>query len=127
MTPIIECLKNEEFQWSNVASQTFREIKVKITEAIILKYPDFTKVFEVVCDASGVSIGGVLTQEGRPVAFFSEKLNDAKRRYSTYDKKFYVIVQSLGFLRFYLLSTEFMLFYDHQALRYLYSQNKLNA
>ena len=92
MAPMIECLKNEEFQWSNAASQTFREIKVKMTEAPVLRYLDFTKVFEGACDASGVGIGGVLSQEGHPIAFFSEKLNDAKRRYSTYDKKFYAIV-----------------------------------
>ena len=89
--------------------------------------PDFTKVFEVACDTSGVGIGGVLSQEGHPIAFFSEKLNDAKRRYSTYDKEFYAIVQSLRFWRFYLLPTEFVLFSDHQALRYLNSQKKLNA
>ena len=81
----------------------------------------------VACDVSGVGIGGVLSQEGHPIAFFSEKLNDAKRRYSTYDKKFYAIVQSLHFWRFYLLPTEFVLFSDHQALRYLNSQKKLNA
>ena len=98
-----------------------------MTEALVLRYPDFTKVFGVSCDASGVGIGGVLSQEGHPIAFFSEKLNDAKRRYSTYDKEFYAIVQSLHFWTFYLLPTEFVLFSDHQALRYLNSQNKLNA
>ena len=56
MVPIIECLKNEEFQWSKFASHAFREIKVKITEALVLRYPDFTKVFEVACDASCVGI-----------------------------------------------------------------------
>ena len=68
-----------------------------------------------------------MSQEGHPIAFFSETLNDAKRQYSTYDKKFYAIVQSLSFWRFYLLSTEFVLFLYHQALRYLNSQKKLNA
>ena len=42
-------------------------------------------------------IGGVLSQEGHSITFFSEKLNDVERRYSTYDKEFYVIVQSLRF------------------------------
>ena len=36
MAPIIECLKNKEFQWSNAASHAFREIKVKRTEAPVL-------------------------------------------------------------------------------------------
>ena len=56
-----------------------------------------------------------------------KKINDAKRRYFIYDKEFYAIVQSLRFLRFYLLSTKFLLFFDHQDLRYLNSQKKLNS
>ena len=69
MALITECLKNEEFQWSNATSQAFIEIKVKMTEALVLRYLDFTKVFEVSCDASGVGIGGVFSQEGHLIAF----------------------------------------------------------
>ena len=79
------------------------------------------------CDASGIGIGGVLSQEGHPVAFFSEKLNDAKQRYSTYDKEFYAMVQALHYWRHYLLPREFVLYSNHQALRYLESQKKLSA
>ncbi|GJW47496.1 reverse transcriptase domain-containing protein [Tanacetum coccineum] len=65
-----------------------------------------------------VGIGSVLSQNQRPYAFFNEKLNDPRRKYSTYDKEFYAIVRSLDTWRHYLLSNEFVLFSDHEALKF---------
>jgi len=97
MAPITDCLESEGFQWTPAASKAFAEIKRMMTEAPVIRLPDFTKAFEVTCDALGLTIGGVLSQESHPVAYFSEKLNDARQRYSTYDKKFYAVIQTLRY------------------------------
>jgi hypothetical protein len=81
-------LKQGEFKWSKGANRAFEEVKKKMTEAPVMRLPDFTKVFEVECDASGVGIGGVLSQERHPVAYFSEKLNEAKQKYLTMIRSF---------------------------------------
>ena len=95
VAPITECLKGDKFKWTTKADEAFELLKKKVTKAPILILPDFNKVFEVECDASNFGIRAVLSQGGKLIAFFSEKLNETWRRYSTYDKEFYAIYKAL--------------------------------
>jgi len=120
-------IKGTYFRWTPKAQSTFEEVKLKLTQAPMLALPCFDKVFKVEYDASGVGVGGVLTQEGKPLAFSSEKLCDSRRKYSTYDKQFYAIVRCLKHWSHYLVATEFVLHSDHEALKYIQGQHKLNS
>ncbi|XP_066354595.1 uncharacterized protein [Miscanthus floridulus] len=125
-TPTNVSQKDVPFKWGDEQDQAFNELKTKLCEAPLLQLPDFGKTFEIECDASGIGIGGVLLQEGKPVAYFSEKLNGPHLNYSVYDKELYALVRVLEVWQHYLLPKEFVIHSDHEALKYLKSQGKLN-
>ena len=101
-------------------------MKQKVIELHILVLPDFNKVFQVECDASGSAIGSMLSQEGKPITFFSEKLIDAKMNYYVYDQEVYAILQNLRKWRYYLIPKEFVLYTSLKSLQDLGSQYKVN-
>ncbi|HMC99406.1 MAG TPA: RNase H-like domain-containing protein, partial [Ferruginibacter sp.] len=118
--------KGVPFQWGQTQQQAFDALKSTLTQAPLLQLPDFEKTFELECDASGIGIGGVLIQGGKPVAFFSEKLHGASLNYSTYDKELYALVRVLQTWQHYLWSKEFVIHSDHESLKYLRGQANLN-
>jgi len=109
MAPMTEVLKRTSFKWTPKAQSAFKEVMKRLTQAPVLALPCFEKVFKVECDASGMGVGVVLTQEGKPLALFSEKLCDSRRKYSTYDKKFYALIRCLEHWSHYLVAKEFIL------------------
>ncbi|KAH9769333.1 Endonuclease [Citrus sinensis] len=66
------------------------------------------------------------TSEGRPIAYFSEKLSGAALNYPTYDKELYALVRAFETWQHYLWPKKFMIYTDHESLKHLKGQHKLN-
>ena len=74
---------------------TFEDLKSTMTRGPVLGLVDVTKPFEIETDASDFALGGVLIQEGHPIAYESRKLNDANRRYTVFEKEMLAVVHYL--------------------------------
>jgi hypothetical protein len=111
--------KGVEFAWGKSQEDAFQELKKYLMSAPLLGLPDFNISFEIECDTSGIGIGGVLMQEGKPIAYFSEKLGGAQLNYLAYDKKLYALVRVLEIWQHYLWPKEFIIHSNHEALKYL--------
>jgi hypothetical protein len=68
----------------------------------------------------------VLLQEGKPIVYFSEKLSGSSLNYSTYDKELYALVCVLETWQHYLWPKEFVIHFDHESLKHIRGQAKLN-
>jgi len=91
-----------------------------------LVLPDFNKTFELECDASGVGIGAILSQERKLIAFFSEKLSEARQKWSTYQQELYAVFRALKTWEVYLLPKEFIVYTDHQSLKHFRNQKHVD-
>jgi hypothetical protein len=118
--------KRVPFYWGAAQEHSFNTLIDKLTHAPLLQLSDFGKTFELECHASGIRIGDVLLQEGKPIAYFSEKLSGPSLNYSTYDKKLYALVHVLETWQHYLWSKEFVIHSNHESLKYIRGQAKLN-
>jgi hypothetical protein len=118
--------KGTTFTWAIAQQDAFSVLKDKLTHAPLLQLLDFNKTFEVECDASGIGLGGVLLQDGKHVAYFSEKLSGPSLNYSIYDKELLALIRTLETWQHYLWPKEFVIHSDHESLKHIRSQAKLN-
>ena len=111
--------------WDEHCYRAFEELKRRLTSAPVLKFPEFKKPFEVHTDASDFAIGGVLIQEGRPVAFESKKLPDVERRWPTHEKEMWAVVHCLKLWQHYLGLEYTKLYTENVLVRYFEMQPKI--
>jgi hypothetical protein len=66
--------------------KAFEEMKALMAAEVLCAYPD---------DASNYQLGACIMQDDRPVAYYSRKLNSARRNYATIDKELVFVVATL--------------------------------
>lgn len=124
--PLTNLLKKDiPFKWDSAQNEAFVTLRDKLCEEPILQYPDFSKDFVVTTDASGLAIGGVLSQgiigKDLPISYASRLLNPAEQNYSTIEKELLAIVYCVQQFRPYLFGRRFKLVTDHKPLVWIHS------
>ena len=69
--------KQATWNWTEVYRKAFKHMKKYISRDALFVYPNFSKPFAICIDVSKVQHGAVISQDNKPIAFYSRKLNPA--------------------------------------------------
>jgi hypothetical protein len=86
--------KKKPWRWDPTHQQVFDNVKAAIAKETVLAYLDFLKPFEIYTDASSTKLGAMITQDDRPIAFFSRKLSKTQQKYSVTEIELLAIVET---------------------------------
>ena len=82
LAPLTEMTSNNKtFRWDQKHQEAFDKIKQTVSKEVLLTYPDFSKAFDIHTDASDHQLGSIISQDHKPIAFCSRKLNSVQKRY----------------------------------------------
>jgi len=101
-------------------------LKDALTTTPVLQATNPTLPYKVTTDASDLALGAVLMQEGHPVAYHSQKFNDAEINYATHEKEMLAIVDTLIKWQSYLEGAHFTIITDHKSLTNIKTQATLS-
>ncbi|UYV84724.1 hypothetical protein LAZ67_X003220 [Cordylochernes scorpioides] len=117
--------------WTEEAKEIFYKCKNDLAKATLLSYPNSELPLSLCTDASNWAIGAVLQQyeneTWKPIAFFSKKLNESQKNYSTYDRELLSIYMSIKHFKYMLEGRTFKIFTDHKPLVFAFKQRNDKA
>ena len=110
--------KDAEFKWDDERKSAFNNIKTVISQAPMLRSPDFRKYFFLYTFSSDQSLAAVLTQKVDDnnealISFMSTNLQGAELNYPVIDKKSYAIYKAVKHFRSYILKNHTKLIVPH--------------
>ena len=113
--------KNQKIIFTDRFHQAFKEIKTRLSAAVLLHHPNPFSSTSLTVDASEVAVGGELAQRGkdqswRPIAFFSHALTPAEKKYSAFDRELLAMYLAVRHFKHFLEGKPFVIFTDHKPL-----------
>ena len=112
--------KGQKIEWSAECQSAFQSVKQLLSDATLLHHPNPKLPTSITVDASNTGIAGQLEQlHGniwRPIAFFSRKLSNAEKNYSTFDRELLAAYSTIKHFKYFLDGRSFTLYTDHKPL-----------
>jgi hypothetical protein len=123
--------KKVKFVWTESQQLAFSAVKKLLTEAPLLRFPDYEKEFFLYTDWQPAAIAAILGQkEGDTeyvVAYASKCLSGPELNYSPTDGELMAVVWAVKLFRPYLWGTPFTIITDHKALQWLQTTRNLTG
>ena len=111
-----------EWFWTDIHDSAFRQHKLLVTKAPVLKFFDSTESLTLQCDASDKGLGAILLQKGQPLAYVSRALTDAESRYAQIEKEPLAVVYGLETFHTYTYGREVFAESDHKPLEAIFKK-----
>jgi hypothetical protein len=120
--------KDAPFNFDEACHEAFQKLRSLLSSAPIMKPPDWSLPFEIMCDASDFAMGAVLGQRvdklPHAIYYASKTLMDAQVNYTTTEKELLAVIFALDKFRSYLLGSKVIIYSDHAALRHLLAKKE---
>ena len=118
LAPLSDLTGKANFIWTDACEKAFLTMKSILSTDVLLAYPNHNLPFEVYSDASDYQMGAAIIQNGRPVAYWSRKFNQAQRNYTTMEKELLGVVMCLKEFRTMLMRSDLTVYTDHKNLTF---------
>ena len=109
-----------KFYWPENCEQAFKQLKTLLSDQTLLMHQDINAELSINTDASSVAVGAVLqhrkNQQWEPLSFFSKKLSETEKKYSTFDRELLAVYLAIKHFRHLVEGREFSIMTDHKPL-----------
>ena len=109
------------YDWLPQHSESFSALKEGLSKSVLLHHISQDTTLSLTADASETAIGAALNEisssdKNRPLAFFSRRLTQAERNYSTFDNELLALYVATVKFRSLIEGKKTVVFTDHEPI-----------